>query len=195
MKGSLINKMPGDDNQKHAHLRALLAYMFAHPGKKLLFMGAELAQYKEWDYKDQIQWELLHNPRHKGVFRLLQDLNTLYKNHPALHQYDTKPEGFEWLEADDYQHNILAFLRKSDTETILVFCNFADAVQEYRLGVPLQSRWREIFCSQESKYAGWEIERERELVSEAIANHGKEQSILIKAPALGVLYYKLKGEV
>ena len=195
MKGSLINKMPGDDNQKHANLRTLFAYMFAHPGKKLLFMGAEMAQYKEWDYKDEIQWELLSNPRHKGIFTLISDLNALYKNYPALYQYDTKPKGFEWLEADDYEHNVLAFLRKSDSQTLLIFCNFAGIVQEYRLGVPLKSRWQEIFCSQDSKYNGWDIERDRELVSEQIPSHGKEQSIFIKAPALGVLYYELEGNV
>ena len=194
MKGSLIRKMPGDDNQKFANLRALLAYMTAHPGKKLLFMGGEFAQWAEWNYEQSLDWHLLENPCHRGVQRLVSDLNALYKKERALHLYDEKHAGFEWIDDTDYQHNVLAFVRKSDIdeETILVVCNFADTVYEnYRVGVPMPGSWKEIFNSQYRQYEGWDITNPEPIESEEVACHGRDHSITLRMPALGVCYFKM----
>ena len=194
MKGSLINKMPGDDNQKYANLRALFAYMTAHPGKKLLFMGGEFAQWAEWNYEQSLDWHLLENPCHRGIQRLVSDLNALYKKERALHLYDEKHAGFEWIDDTDYQHNVLAFLRKSDIEeeTILVVCNFADTVyQNYRIGMPIPGRWQEIFNSQYKHYEGWDITNPHPIETEEIEAHGRKYSLNLRLPPLGVCYFKL----
>ncbi|WP_457596422.1 1,4-alpha-glucan branching protein GlgB [Hydrogenimonas sp.] len=193
MKGSLIRKMPGDENQKFANLRALLAYMTAHPGKKLLFMGGEFGQWAEWDYQSSLEWHLLENPRHAGLQRMVSDLNALYAQRRALHLYDEKHAGFEWVDDTDYQHNILAFLRKSDREeeTILVICNFADTLYEnYRVGVPDGGAWKEIFNSQDEKYAGWCPCDRDPVEAEAVACHGREWSLVLRLPALSVRMFE-----
>ncbi len=114
MKGSLINKMPGDTNQKFANLRVMYAYMMAHPGKKLLFMGGDIAQYAEWNFEKSIDWHLLENPLHAKLQRMVRDLNLIYRQERALHQYDEKHVGFEWIDDADHQHNCISFMRKSD---------------------------------------------------------------------------------
>ena len=192
MKGSLINKMPGDENQKFANLRALLAYMTAHPGKKLLFMGGEFAQWREWDYRSSLDWHLLENPRHRGVQNLVRELNRLYRQEPALHRYDCEPAGFEWIDELDYQSNVICFLRKSDDSTILVVCHFADTVREgYRIGVPENGRYRLILSSQDPAYGGWEHDSAFTLQSEEVECHGRKHSITVRLPALSVCYFKL----
>jgi 1,4-alpha-glucan branching enzyme len=194
MKGSLIRKMPGDDNQKYANLRALFAYMTAHPGKKLLFMGGEFAQWREWNYEQSLDWHLLENPCHRGIQRLVADLNGLYKTERALYLYDEKHAGFEWIDDTDYQHNVLAFLRKSDREeeTILVVCNFADTVyHNYRVGMPIPGRWQEIFNSQYKQYEGWDITNPQPIETEAIECHGRKYSLNLQLPPLGVSFFKL----
>ncbi|BDY11746.1 1,4-alpha-glucan branching enzyme GlgB [Hydrogenimonas cancrithermarum] len=194
MKGSLINKMPGDENQKFANLRALFAYMTAHPGKKLLFMGGEFGQWREWNYKESLDWHLLEKPCHRGLQKLVSDLNGLYRSERALHLYDEKHAGFEWIDANDYQHNVLSFIRKSDIdeETILVVCNFADTVYEnYRVGVPFSGLWKEIFNSQYKTYEGWDITNPEPIHTDPIEAHGREHSLSLRLPALGVSYFKL----
>ena len=116
MKGSLINKMPGDEAHKFANLRVMYAYMLSHPGKKLLFMGGEMAQYSEWHYEGSLDWHMLENPYHSKLQKMLSDLNLIYKNQKALHQYDEKQIGFEWIDNGDYQHNCISYIRKSDNE-------------------------------------------------------------------------------
>lgn len=193
MKGSLINKMPGDNNQKFANLRALYAYMIAHPGKKLLFMGGEIAQFAEWAYARSLDWHLLEYPLHQKLQKMISDLNGLYRDQRALHQYDEKHAGFEWIDDGDYQHNCLSFLRKSDDaeEAILVICNFSDNTREnYRIGVPYEGEWTEIFNSQSEYYEGWNIGNSGPLASEKIPMHGREHSISLTLPPLGVLYLK-----
>jgi len=193
MKGSLINKMAGDDNQKFANLRAMYTYMMAHPGKKLLFMGGEIAQFAEWNYKQSLDWHLLEYPHHRGVQKLLSDLNALYQKEPALYLYDEKHQGFEWIDYADAGHNVIAFLRKSDKEeeTILVVCNFSDTVQDdYRLGVPYGEKWEEIFNSQYRQYEGWDITNPYPKVVEEIPMHGRQKSISLRLPPLGVVYMK-----
>jgi 1,4-alpha-glucan branching enzyme len=193
MKGSLINKMPGDTNQKFAHLRSLYAYMMAHPGKKLLFMGGEIAQYAEWNFERSLDWHLMEFPLHSGLQKMLSDLNRLYRNERALHQYDEKREGFEWIDDGDYSHNCISFIRKSDDadETIVVLCNFADATrQSYRVGVPYKGQYEEIFNSQSRYYEGWNIGNAGPVVAAAEPLHGREYSITLTLPPLGVIYLK-----
>ncbi len=193
MKGSLINKMAGDHNQKFANLRAMYTYMMAHPGKKLLFMGGEFAQFAEWNYKQSLDWHLTQYPVHKGIQKLVSDLNALYQKEPALYLYDEKHQGFEWIDYADAGHNVIAFLRKSDKEeeTILVVCNFSDTVlDDYRLGVPYGKEWQEIFNSQYSTYEGWDITNPYPKPVEDMPMHGLEKSISLRLPPLGVVYMK-----
>lgn len=193
MKGSLINKMAGDDNQKFANLRALFAYMIAHPGKKLLFMGGEFAQYKEWNYKESLDWHLLDSPRHRGLLNMIAKLNQIYKEEKALYRYDGEHKGFEWIERTDASHNTISFFRKSDDmdETIIVVCNFADHKREnYRIAVPKEGNYKMIFNSQDSSYEGWSYENEGVYKSQKVLAWGREDSIEFDMPALGVVYFK-----
>jgi len=197
MKGSLINKMPGSEEQKFANLRALYAYMMAHPGKKLLFMGGEFGQYAEWAYKRSLDWHLLEYPHHSKLQKMIADLNAIYTRERALHQYDEKREGFEWIEDGDYAHNCLSFIRKSDNEkeSVIVICNFADSTQsQYRIGVPSAGFYEEIFNSQSGYYAGWNIGNSGPLESENIQMHGRENSISLTLPPLGVIYLRMVEE-
>ena len=193
MKGSLINKMPGDNNQKFANLRALYAYMMAHPGKKLLFMGGEIGQFAEWNYKQSIDWHLLEYPLHSKLQKMLSDLNLIYRQERALHLYDEKPEGFEWIDDGDYEHNCISFIRKSDNldENVYIFCNFADETQEsYRVGVPYDGMYIEIFNSQSEYYEGWNIGNSGPLKASRESMHGRDYSISLTLPPLGVIYLK-----
>ncbi len=189
MKGSLINKIPGDYETKFANLRALFGYMMSHPGKKLLFSGGEFAQFREWNYAESLDWHLLDFPKHKGVQLLIKDLNRLYKTKRALHIYDTKPEGFEWLDVNNNRQNIIAFLRKSDTrdEVIAVVCNFSGIEQNYRLALPFGGMWHEIFNSQLEKYGGF-IKELKSFNAENIPCYDREFSIEINLPPLSAIY-------
>jgi len=193
MKGSLINKMPGDTNQKFAHLRALYGYMMAHPGKKLLFMGGDIAQFAEWNFKASLDWHLLENPLHKGLQKMVSDLNALYSQERALHLYDEKREGFEWIDDRDAAHNCISFVRKSDEndESIYVVCNFSDEVREnFPLGVLDAGEYREIFNSQSYEYEGWNICNDNALPTRDEPMHGRNFSLLLRLPPLGVVYLK-----
>src|SRR6185295_17368911 len=139
-KGAMLDKMPGDAWQRHATLRTLYGYMYAHPGKKLLFMGGELGQWREWNNEQSLDWHLLDEPEHKGMQLLIADLNRLYAEHAELSESDADPAGFQWLEANDAQGNTAAFLRKSTTSErqVICVCNFSPIVRDgYRLGLPL----------------------------------------------------------
>jgi len=193
MKGSLINKMPGDDNQKFANLRSMYAYMMAHPGKKLLFMGGEFAQYAEWNFKQSLDWHLLEQPRHKNLQKMLSDLNHIYRSEHALYQFDEKHEGFEWIDDGDYQHNCISFIRKSDNadENVYVLCNFADTTREYyHVGVPYEGEYEEIFNSQSAYYEGWDIGNSGSIKAKKESLHGRDYSLTLTLPPLGVLYLK-----
>ncbi|MBU1667328.1 1,4-alpha-glucan branching protein GlgB [bacterium] len=193
MKGSLINKMPGDNNQKFANLRAMYAYMMAHPGKKLLFMGGEIAQYSEWNFEQSLDWHVLENPLHAKLQKMLSDLNGIYRKERALHQYDEKQKGFEWIDDGDYQHNCISFMRKSDDpeETIYILCNFADETRKsYIVGVPYAGEYVEIFNSQSAYYEGWNIGNTGAVVAKEEPMHGRDYSISLTLPPLGVLYLK-----
>ncbi|NPA30125.1 MAG: 1,4-alpha-glucan branching protein GlgB [Epsilonproteobacteria bacterium] len=193
LKGSLFGKMPGDPAFKAANLRAMLAYMAAHPGKKLLFMGNELAQPTEWDYAGSLPWELLKHPLHKGVQNLVADLNRLYREEPALHRYDTRREGFAWLNADDAERNTLVFIRRAE-EThapVLAVCRFAGSAQEgYRIPLPDTTVWEEVFNSRWERYGGDLPQNPRILRPQAVPCCGRPNSALLDMGPLEVALFR-----
>jgi 1,4-alpha-glucan branching enzyme len=149
--------MPGDEWQRFANLRAYYAFMFGHPGKKLLFMGGEFGQEREWSHDRSLDWHLLDYPKYAGIQALIRDLNKLYRSLPALHQLDCDPFGFEWLITEDANRNVFAWMRKgNDTRSrCLVIVNFSPNVyQDYRVRVPFPGRWREVFNSDSAVYGG-----------------------------------------
>ncbi|MFB3738755.1 MAG: 1,4-alpha-glucan branching protein GlgB, partial [Candidatus Velamenicoccus archaeovorus] len=156
-KGSLLSKMPGDEWQRFANLRLLLAYQYAQPGKKLLFMGVEIAQRGEWNHDRSLDWHLLEHAPHAGIRRLVADLGRLYREHPALHELDCDPAGFEWVDAADAGASVISFLRKasSGAPPVLVVCNFTPVVRHgYRIGVPSAGTWHELLNTDATGYGG-----------------------------------------
>ena len=188
-KRSLLSKMPGDAWQQRANLRLLYGFMYGHPGKKLLFMGAEFGQWGEWDHQGQLDWALLDDPGHRGIFQWLRDLNQLYCGRPALHRTDAVAAGFEWIDCLDSQHSVIAFLRRAEGYQDLVFaCNFTPVPHEdYRIGLPATGRYREVLNSDAEIYGGGGVGNGGAVDSEAIAYHGRWQSARLRLPPLGVL--------
>jgi 1,4-alpha-glucan branching enzyme len=192
MKGSLINKMPGENEKKFANLRALFALMMAHPGKKLLFMGGEFAQFNEWHYESSLDWHLLEYAPHQGMQRCVKELNRLYKEEPSLHRNDVEKEGFFWIEENDYSANVIAFVRKGarNQKPIIVICNFSDKEHtNYRLGVPSRGEYGVIFSSDDLIFGGGSREYEK-IKSSQKEEHGYKSSIEITLAPLSVLYLK-----
>jgi 1,4-alpha-glucan branching enzyme len=190
-KGSLIGKMPGDDWQRFANLRGLLGYMWAHPGKKLLFMGGEFGQWREWNHDQSLDWHLTQYPTHAGVQAWLRDLNRVLAQSPALHEQDFDAPGFEWIDCCDAANSVVAFLRKPRErgKPMLVVCNFTPVPRHgYRLGVPLPGRWREVLNSDAASYGGSGMGNFGGVDTEAIAAHGHASSVSLTLPPLGVLY-------
>lgn len=190
-KGSLLSKMPGDRWQKFANLRLLYSYMFAQPGKKLLFMGAELAAWNEWNHDSSVDWHLEYPDEHGGVGRLLTALNRLYRDTPALHQGDVDPSGFEWIDAADAASSVMFFLRKGhDPEKpVVVGCNFTPAVrQDYRVGVPYGGVWRELLNSDATEFAGSGVSAGGTLQAEQVPWHGRPYSVRLTLPPLAVVF-------
>ena len=197
-KGSLVNKMPGDDWQKLANLRLLLTYEFMHPGKKLLFMGGEFAQWDEWSHDQSLQWHLTQWERHNGIQKLVADLNTIYRNTPSLYEYDFDPKGFEWIDCNDWENSILTFIRKGSNpdDIILIGCNFTPVPRlAYRVGVPLPGYWEEILNSDAIEYGGSGSGNAGGTTSEAVSWHGKKNSILITLPPLAAVVFKFRPEM
>lgn len=192
-KQSLIYKMPGDDWQRFANLRALYTYMYTHPGTKLLFMGGEFGQTSEWNHDSQVAWHLLEYSPHQGVLETIRKLNTLYRQERALHHFNFAQEGFEWVDNSDYENAVISYLRKSDRpeDTLLIVCHFTPSVlQEYRVGVPAPGRWREIFNSDTSTLGGSGVVNEKPVQSERKAYHGRPHSMAMRLPPLGVSIWK-----
>jgi 1,4-alpha-glucan branching enzyme len=192
-KGSLINQMPGDTWQKFANLRLLYAYMWTHPGKKLLFMGNEMAQWNEWDCNSQLQWDLLGHDSHRGMQKLVSDLNGIYRREPGLHQLDFTEEGFEWIESGAREDSVIGYLRKGKdpSDLVMVVCNFTPVVrQRYRIGVPFAGEYREIFNSDSEYYAGSNVGNMSSLSTEAIESQGRENSITLTLPPLSAVILK-----
>ena len=190
-KGSLLGKMPGDDWQRLANLRLYLAFMYGHPGKKLLFMGAELAQPGEWNHDLALDWHLLEHPQHRGMQALVRDLNHCYRDHPALWQADHTPDGFEWIDYGDADRGVLAFLRHASgrRQHLLVVCNFTPVVhQGYRLGVPPGRSYREVLNSDSALYGGSNAGNQGRVAVEATPSHGRSHSVSLTLPPLAVLY-------
>lgn len=192
-KGSLINKMPGDYWQKFANLRALLAYMWAHPGKKLLFMGGEFAQWEEWNHEKSLDWALLNFDSHRGVQRLVKDLNRVMKENPALYELDFSPEGFEWIDFSDWEKSVVSFLRKSKEgkNVVLVVANFTPVPRyDYRIGVPKGGFWEEIINTDAKEYWGSGMGNLGGKEAEKIPFHGRGYSLSLTLPPLSVLYLR-----
>ena len=187
-KGSLIGKMPGDEWQRHANLRAYLGFMWAHPGKKLLFMGGEFAQEREWSHERALDWHLLDTSLHAGMQRLVRDLNTLYRELPVLHVQDCEATGFEWVEADDAAHSVYACLRHGGGGHCLVVCNFTPVPREaYRLGVPASGFYRERLNTDSALYGGSNAGNVGGVKAQAVASHGRAHSVLLHLPPLSTL--------
>lgn len=191
-KGSLINKIPGAYDQKFAGLRAFMSYVMAHPGKKLLFMGTEFAQFKEWDYTSELDWLLLDYNAHRNIHHFFKSLNHFYLSCKPLWEIDFSWEGFSWISNDDYGQSVISFRRidKSGKEVIVV-CNFQPEYHEnYRIGVPFNGTYSEIFNSDAEEFGGTGITNGANVKSENEPMHGYEQSISLKIPPMSVIYLK-----
>jgi len=192
-KGSLLGKMWGDAWQKRANLRALYALMYAFPGKKLLFMGGELATPTEWNHDAELDWNLLHDPAHAGVQRLVRDLNRLYRALPCLHARDSDPGGFRWIEADDCDHSVYSFLRlgHAPDEQLLVVCNLTPVPRHgWRIGVPQGGAWHEIMNTDSSHYGGSNVGNNGRAVAEPEPMHGQAWSLNLSLPPLGAVWFE-----
>jgi len=191
-KGSLISKMSGGYWQKFANLRALYGFMWGHPGKKLLFMGGEFAQWNEWNDEASLDWNLLDFPQHDGVRRLIRDLNQIYRRTPALHEIDFDPSGFEWISANDSDNSVLAFLRRAHdrSRVMLCVCNFTPVVRHsYRLGAPGPGVYHERLNTDSEYYGGSNIGNTYGMVdAEPIAAHGREWSLSLTLPPLATVF-------
>jgi 1,4-alpha-glucan branching enzyme len=191
-KGSLLNKMPGDDWQKFANLRLLLGYQYLHPGKKLLFMGGELGQWNEWNHDASLDWHLLDYPLHSGMQRWVQDLNRCYRSEPALHRRDFSMDGFEWVDLHDWERSIFSFLRKGDDgEVVLAVCNLTPMPRaNYLVGVPHGGYWHEILNSDASLYGGSGQGNLGGVDAAPSAMHGRFHSLCLTLPPLSISCFK-----
>ncbi|WP_036248768.1 1,4-alpha-glucan branching protein GlgB [Methylobacter sp. BBA5.1] len=190
-KGSLVNKMPGDEWQRFANLRLLYTYMYTYPGKKLLFMGCEFGQGTEWNFNRALDWYVLDYAHHRGVQKLIKDLNNLYKTHPALYSHDFDHHGFEWIDCHDVQQSIISYRRKNKHEDLFIILNFTPVTREhYRIGVPEAGDYTEIFNSDSAYYDGGNIGNDR-VQSEPVAWMNQPHSISLTLPPLGAVILKL----
>ncbi len=192
-KGSLLQKMPGDDWQKFANLRLLFGYMFGEPGKKLLFMGAEFAQWDEWYHEKSLDWNLLEFPPHQGIQRWVQDLNRLYRDEPAMHELDFSGQGYEWIDFRDADSSVIAFVRKAEStdDLILVAANATPVPRlNYRFGVPRAGHWKEMLNSDSKIYGGSGHGNFGGVETVPIPSHGRYDSLSLVLPPLGIVFLK-----
>ena len=197
-KGSLMARMPGDEWQRFANLRLMYAYMFTHPGTKLLFMGCEFGQTSEWKHDNSLDWHLLQYSLHKGVQELLKDLNALYKSETALYQYAYEHRGFEWIDYSDRENSVMSYIRKADSkeELMVVVLNFTPEVRySYRIGVPFRGSWKEVFNSDHTKFGGSGLLNKGLINTSPVKYHGKDYSVSLQLPPLGMSILKLHEEV
>ncbi|MFP4368369.1 MAG: 1,4-alpha-glucan branching protein GlgB [Candidatus Kapaibacterium sp.] len=191
-KGSLINKMPGDNWQKFANQRLLFGYMYSHPGKKLHFMGMELGQWREWNHDESLDWHLLDSPHHVGLNNWIKDLNRVYKTNPAFYENDFSEEGFKWIDANDSHNSILSYIRygKEKKQSVFVIMNCTPIPRHnYRIGVPEEGKYKEILNSDAEYYGGSGQGNFGGIESHPVPYHGEEQSILITVPPLGIVMF------
>ena len=191
-KGAMLAKMPGDLASKFANLRAYYGFMWAHPGKKLLFMGCEFAQNREWNHDQSLDWHLLDDPAHRGVQTLVRDLNRLYRETPALHVNDTRPEGFEWIVSDDAEAGVYAWLRKgrAGDAPVVAVVNMTPIERRYRLGLPVAGSWGEILNSDAAIYGGGNRGNLGAVVAEAVPHQGRAFSAEMTLPPLTAIWLK-----
>jgi 1,4-alpha-glucan branching enzyme len=195
-KRSLLSKMPGDEWQRFANLRLLLAYMFASPGKKLLFMGTELASQEEWRHDDALPWHTLDDPQRRALGRWLAALNEAYRNEPALHALDCDPHGFEWIDMNDADRSVISFLRKSpeERELIAVVCNFTPVPRyNYRIGAPRSGYWRELLNSDASEHGGSGHGNLGGVEASPVPCFGRMHSLTLTLPPLAAVFLKHEG--
>ena len=192
-KRSLVSKMPGDDWQKFANLRLLFAWMYTQPGKKLLFMGGEFGQWREWNHDAGLDWHLLKWPAHQGVQQWVRDLNSALRNQPALHELDCDPAGFEWVDCSDAENSIICFLRKAKQggQAVLVVCHFTPIPRyNYRVGVPQDGYWEELLNSDATIYGGSGLGNYGGAQAEPIVWHGRSFSLNLTLPPLAMVMFK-----
>ncbi|MFZ1904235.1 MAG: 1,4-alpha-glucan branching protein GlgB [Steroidobacteraceae bacterium] len=190
-KGSLLGKMPGDEWQQFANLRLLTGYMWAHLGKKLLFMGGEFGQKREWTHEDSLEWHVLQYSHHAGMRRWIQDLNRFYRHTPALYQRDFTPDGFEWIDCNDTESSTLAFLRKGHdpSDVVLIVCNFTPVPRDnFRVGVPRGGHWRECLNSDARYYGGSDLGNFGGVEAAPLPAHGRHHSLTLHLPPLATLF-------
>jgi 1,4-alpha-glucan branching enzyme len=192
-KRAMLDKMPGDAWQKFANLRALYGYMFSHPGKKLMFMGGEIGQWREWDHDGSVDWNLLEYPLHDGLRRLVRDLNTLYRAEPSLHEVDFEPAGFQWIDCNDSDASVVSLIRRARdphdfTVTVL---NLTPVVRhQYRVGVPEAGRYLEVLNTDAGTYGGSNVGNMGGVATEEVAAHGHDQSLSLELPPLACVIFK-----
>jgi 1,4-alpha-glucan branching enzyme len=192
-KGALLSKMPGDYWQKFANLRALYGYMYAHPGKKLLFMGCEIGQWSEWNYQWEMDWSVLDFDSHRGLKEYVKALNRVYVAQPALHQVDFGWEGFQWIDIHDVDNSIVSFIRRArdPNDFIVLVANFTPVPREgYRVGVPAPGFYRELLNSDSTCYGGSNMGNLGGVPSEPTPWQGQAHSIMITVPPLAVVFFK-----
>jgi 1,4-alpha-glucan branching enzyme len=192
-KGSLLTKMPGDDWQKFANLRLLMGYLYTHPGKKLLFMGAEFGQWSEWDHERSLDWHLLQYPTHQSVQTWIKHLNILYRGEPALYELDFVNKGFEWGDISDWEQSVVSYFRKGKDrdDVLLVVSNFTPVPRHnYLVGVPSGGYWREVLNSDSHEYGGSGQGNFGGVISTPVPMHGKDHSLSITVPPLGMVIFK-----
>ncbi len=195
-KGSLLRKMPGDDWQKFANLRLLFGYMYAQPGKKLLFMGGEFGQWDEWYHEKSLDWHLLEYPPHEGVKRWVEDLNRVYRQEPALYELDFDAAGFQWIDCTDVDHSVVSFLRRGQTtrDLILVVANFTpETHHNYRVGAPRGGYWQELLNSDAPIYGGSGQGNLGGLEASPVPFHGQPYSLNLTLPPLAAVFFKSVG--
>lgn len=196
-KGSLIGKMPGDEWQQFANLRLLYGYMWGHPGKKLLFMGCEFGQKREWQHEESLEWSVLQYPHHAGLRRWVEDLNRFYRSEAALYQKDFSHDGFQWMDCNDAGKSVVSFVRRGHNpdDTLLVVCNFTPTVREnYRVGVPGGGYWHEVLNSDAELYGGSGVGNFGGVEAGPVAAGEMYHSLMLRLPPLGVLYFKQGGD-
>jgi 1,4-alpha-glucan branching enzyme len=196
-KGSLLDKMPGDDWQKFANLRLLFGYMYTYPGKKLVFMGGEFGQRQEWYHEESLHWHLLEDPLHSGLHRWSRELNLIYAREPALHELDFDPSGFEWVDFSDHEQSVISYLRRgqSTEDVFLVVCNFTPVPRyNYRVGAPAPGFWKEALNSDAREYGGSGHGNLGGIDTAPVPIHGHYQSLVLTLPPLGVSILKMEGQ-
>jgi 1,4-alpha-glucan branching enzyme len=192
-KSSLLGKMPGDDWQKFANLRLLLGYMYAQSGKKLLFMGGEFGQWREWVHDESLEWHLLQYPPHYGLQRWVSDLNRFYRSQPALYQLDFDQAGFEWIDCNDVEHSVVSLVRKgrSTDDSVVIVCNFTPSTHSnYRIGLPQAGFWRELLNSDATEYGGSGQGNMGGVEAAPVPLHGRPYSMTFTLPPLAAVFFK-----